>query len=185
ILDGDVTGIKGSVVTINGSGTKTKNYTHHMSVEAVTLLLGSEFYLGDGGRIFSDITNNDGTLYFNQSGKTAYNHIISGTGNVHQTGIGTTILTGKNAYTGETNIESGTLQLGNNGTTGSIDNKSKVTIGNNGILAFSRTDPTIFDNEIDGNGSVYHRGTGDLILTDNVKTGKPITVTTGKLQFGD
>ncbi|MDE1491234.1 autotransporter outer membrane beta-barrel domain-containing protein [Xenorhabdus bovienii] len=185
ILDGDVTGIKGSVVTIDGSGTKTKNYTHHMSVEAVTLLLGSEFYLGDGGRIFSDITNNDGTLYFNQSGKTAYNHIISGTGNVHQTGIGTTILTGKNAYTGETNIESGTLQLGNNGTTGSIDNKSKVTIGNNGILAFSRTDPTIFDNEIDGNGSVYHRGTGDLILTDNVKTGKPITVTTGKLQFGD
>ncbi|AOM41008.1 autotransporter outer membrane beta-barrel domain-containing protein [Xenorhabdus hominickii] len=185
ILDGDVTGIKDSVVTIDGSGTKTKNYTHHMSVEAVTLLSGSEFYLGDGGRIFSDITNNDGTLYFNQSGKTAYNHIISGTGNVHQAGIGTTILTGKNAYTGETNIESGTLQLGNNGTTGSIDNKSKVTIGNNGILAFSRTVPTIFDNEIDGNGSVYHRGTGDLILTDNVKTGKPITVTTGKLQFGD
>ncbi|WP_340614099.1 autotransporter outer membrane beta-barrel domain-containing protein [Xenorhabdus thailandensis] len=185
ILDGDVTGTKDSVVTIDGNGTKLKNYTHHMKVGKITLLKGSEFYLGDGGRISGDITN-DGTLHFNQAGKETYNHIISGIGNIHKIGIGTTILTAENTFIGETSVESGTLQLGDSGTTGSIDKTSKVTLGRNGILAFSHTDPiTDFAIDIDGNGSISQMGANALTLTGNIKTGKPITVKSGSLRFGD
>ncbi|CAM4003260.1 autotransporter outer membrane beta-barrel domain-containing protein [Xenorhabdus thuongxuanensis] len=185
ILDGDVTGTKDSVVTIDGNGTKLRNYTHHMKVDKITLLKGSEFYLGDGGRISGDITN-DGMLHFNQAGKETYNHIISGIGNIHKTGIGTTILTAANTFSGETSVESGTLQLGDSGTTGSIDKTSKVTLGRNGILAFSHTNPiTDFAIDIDGNGSISQMGANALTLTGNIKTGKPITVKSGSLRFGD
>ncbi|WP_053014335.1 MULTISPECIES: autotransporter outer membrane beta-barrel domain-containing protein [Xenorhabdus] len=90
-----------------------------------------------------------------------------------------------NTYIGETKIESGTLQLGDKGTAGSIDNTSKVTIGQSGVLAFDRTNPTLFAADIEGVGSLHQQGTGDLTLTGNVTTSKPITVTSGRLRFGD
>jgi outer membrane autotransporter protein len=186
----------GKKATLEGNATGTAviiekdsvvNYTHTMNVGKVSLLSGSKLHLADGnntqGTISSDI-DNGGDLYFNLSGNSTHNHIISGIGSVHQTGTGTTILTGENSYTGETSIESGTLQLGDNGATGSIDRTSKVTLGQKGILAFHRTIPTRFVPDIEGKGSIFQNG-ADLTLTGNVKTGKPISVTSGKLQFGD
>ncbi|WP_340610706.1 autotransporter outer membrane beta-barrel domain-containing protein [Xenorhabdus bharatensis] len=191
ILNGNVTKLKDSVVTIGNNGSTVENldftFTHNMNVGIVKILSGNTLRLGDGhntGSVSNDI-DNEGHLYFNPSDKSAYNHAIRGKGTVHQTGSGTTILTGSNIYTGETNIESGTLQLGHNGRTGSIDNTAKVIIGQKGILAFDRSDKVMFDRHIEGVGSLRQQGSGDLILTGNVATGKPITVTSGKLWFGD
>ncbi|OKP05696.1 autotransporter outer membrane beta-barrel domain-containing protein [Xenorhabdus eapokensis] len=190
-LKGNVSGSKNSVVTIGGKSATTGNldltYTHDMNIGTVNILSGSTLRLGDGhktGSVSSNI-DNEGNLYFNRNDKAPYNHIISGTGSVHQVGSGITILTNANTYTGETKIESGILQLGDKGTAGSIDNTSKVTIGQGGVLAFDRTAHTPFAADIEGVGSLHQQGTGDLTLTGNVTTGKPITVTSGKLQFGD
>ncbi|MBD1228058.1 autotransporter-associated beta strand repeat-containing protein, partial [Xenorhabdus griffiniae] len=190
-LEGNVSGAKNSIVTIGGKGVTTENldltYIHHMNIGKVSILSGSTLRLGDGhktGSVSSNI-DNQGNLYFNPSDKAIYDHIISGTGAVHQMGSSTTILTGANPYTGETKIESGTLQLGDKGTAGSIDKTSKVTIGQDGVLAFDRTNPTLFAVDIEGDGSLRQQGIGDLTLTGNVTTGKPITVTSGKLRFGD
>ncbi|WP_338805018.1 autotransporter outer membrane beta-barrel domain-containing protein [Xenorhabdus griffiniae] len=190
-LKGNVSGAKNSVVTIGAKGATTGNldltYTHDMNIGTVNILSGSTLRLGDGhntGSITSNV-DNAGSLYFNRNNKVTYNHIISGAGSVHQVGSGTTILTETNTYTGETKIESGTLQLGDKGTAGSIDNTSKVTIGQSGVLAFDRTNPILFAADIEGAGFLHQQGTGDLTLTGNVTTGKPITVTSGKLRFGD
>ncbi|PHM60122.1 autotransporter outer membrane beta-barrel domain-containing protein [Xenorhabdus ishibashii] len=190
-LKGNVSGTKNSVVTIGGKSATTGNldltYTHDMNIGTVNILSGSTLRLGDGhktGSVSSNI-DNEGNLYFNWNDKITYNHIISGAGSVHQVGSGITILTNANTYTGETKIESGILQLGDKGTAGSIDNTSKVTIGQGGVLAFDRTAHTLFAADIEGVGSLHQQGTGDLTLTGNVTTGKPITVTSGKLQFGD
>ncbi|MBE8595165.1 autotransporter outer membrane beta-barrel domain-containing protein [Xenorhabdus sp. BG5] len=190
-LKGNVSGAKNSVVTIGAKGATTGNldltYTHDMNIGTVNILSGSTLRLGDGhntGSITSNV-DNAGSLYFNRNNKVTYNHIISGAGSVHQVGSGTTILTEANTYTGETKIESGILQLGNKGLAGSLDNTSKVTIGQSGVLAFDRTNPTLFAADIEGAGFLHQQGTGDLTLTGNVTTGKPITVTSGKLRFGD
>ena len=49
-----------------------------------------------------------------------FSGVISGTGALVQAGSGTLILTGNNTYTGGTTISTGTLQIGNGGTTGNI-----------------------------------------------------------------
>ncbi|WP_340615041.1 autotransporter outer membrane beta-barrel domain-containing protein [Xenorhabdus thailandensis] len=190
-LKGNVSGAKNSVVTIGAKGATTGNldltYTHDMNIGTVNILSGSTLRLGDGhntGSITSNV-DNAGSLYFNRNNKVTYNHIISGAGSVHQVGSGTTILTEANTYTGETKIESGIFQLGNKGLAGSLDNTSKVTIGQSGVLAFDRTNPILFAADIEGAGFLHQQGTGDLTLTGNVTTGKPITVTSGKLRFGD
>jgi fibronectin-binding autotransporter adhesin len=78
-----------------------------------------------------------------------------------KTGTGTLILTKTNTYSGGTTISSGTLQIGNGGTTGSI-------IGNvidNGVLAFDRSGSVTLAGAISGTGSVTQIGTGTTILT--------------------
>ncbi|MCG3471379.1 autotransporter outer membrane beta-barrel domain-containing protein [Xenorhabdus bovienii] len=189
ILRGDVSGTKDSIVTIGSKDGMTKNlnlpFTHNMNAGTVRILSGNVLSLGDGhttGRVSSDI-NNAGSLHFNRSDKTTYHHIISGTGSVHQVGSGTTIFAEANTYTGETKVESGTLQLGDNGTTGSIDNTSKVTMGQKGILAFDHNNNMTFSNNISGAGGVEHVGKGTTILSgQNTYTGTT-HVKAGTLQF--
>ncbi|CBJ81699.1 putative Outer membrane autotransporter barrel [Xenorhabdus bovienii str. Jollieti] len=189
ILKGNVSGTKDSVVTIGSKDAMTKNlnlsFTHNMNAGAVRILSENALTLGDGhttGSIFSDI-NNEGRLNFNHSDKTTYSHIISGTGSVHQVGSGTTLLTGENTYTGETKIDSGTLQLGDNGTTGSIDKTSRVAIGQSGVLAFDHNNNITFSNNISGTGGVEHVGKGMTILSgQNTYVGKT-NIKSGTLQF--
>ncbi|CEE91887.1 putative Outer membrane autotransporter barrel [Xenorhabdus nematophila str. Anatoliense] len=189
ILKGNVSGTKDSVVTIGSKDGMTKNlnllFTHNMNAGVVRILSGNALSLGDGhtaGSITSDI-NNEGRLHFNQNDKTTYGHIISGTGSVHQVGSGTTLLTGANTYTGETKIDSGTLQLGDNGTTGSIDKTSRVTIGQSGVLAFDHNNNMTFSNNISGTGGVEHVGKGTTILSgQNTYVGKT-NIKAGTLQF--
>lgn len=168
ILKGNVSGSKGSVVTIGGKGATTENldliYTHDMNVDSVKVLSGSALRLGDGyktGSIASDI-DNAGSLYFNRSDKVTYSHIISGAGSVHQVGSGTTILTGINTYTGSTSVEGGTLvvngQLGTTASTfnvkqgGTVDGTgiigSTTTIENGGHLVGHQGNTLIFGNDL-------------------------------------
>jgi outer membrane autotransporter protein len=74
---------------------------------------------------------------------------------------GTLILTGTNSYTGGTLVASGVLQVGNGGTTGSIQGD----VVTNGVLAFNRSDAVTFGGTISGSGLVLQSGVGTLTLT--------------------
>jgi fibronectin-binding autotransporter adhesin len=95
---------------------------------------------------------------------------------------GTWLLTGTNTYTGPTNINAGTLILGNGGMTGSI---ASATVNDLGILGFNRSDTMTFGGIISQAGSVQQLGTGITVLTGaNTYTGGT-TISAGRLQLGN
>ncbi len=104
------------------------------------------------------------TLTSDGNRTTSFMGAISGNGSFVKGGNGTTILTGNNTYTGTTLIQSGTLQVGNGGTSGTLGTGAWI---NNGNLAFNRFDDLTLDKAISGTGSVTKLGSNTLTLTGN------------------
>ncbi|WP_077928456.1 autotransporter family protein [Wohlfahrtiimonas populi] len=136
-----------------------------------------------GGTISSvqDIQNS-GVINFNQSDSVLISSSIIGVGSINVNGgdRGVTILEQNNSYVGGTTIISGTLQLGNGGTTGLVIGD----ITNNGTLAFNRSDSLTFGNVISGSGSVHQIGSGELVLSGNNSYSGETFVSKGSLVAG-
>jgi autotransporter-associated beta strand protein len=107
--------------------------------------------------------------------------VISGTGSLAQLGAGTTILTGANTNTGGTTISAGTLQIGAGGATGSIVGN----VGDNGTLAFDRSDTMTFGGVVSGTGSLAQSGAGTTILAGANTYSGGTTISAGTLQIGN
>ncbi len=94
----------------------------------------------------------------------AYGGTITGNAALTKTGTGTLTLTGANTYTGATLISTGTLQIGNAGSTGTLGNLGLVT--NNASLIFNRSDTAYtVPNGINGTGTVGIQGGGKITFT--------------------
>jgi outer membrane autotransporter protein len=166
---------KSGAGTLSLSGDNT--YAGVTTISAGTLRLGIG---GSSGSVAGDIVNNS-ALQIVRSDVFTFGRVISGTGLLSQVG-GTTILTGNNTYTGGTFISTGTLQLGNGGTSGSIiGNVSISPVFGSGTLAINRSDAYTFNGEISGLGGLAQIGTGTTTLTAiNTYTGAT-TVNAGTL----
>lgn len=110
----------------------------------------------------NDIIANDG-LTFNGNGTGAFifGGVISGTNGIVKSGTSTLTLTGNNTFTGTTTLSGGSLQIGNNGTSGLISGD----IVNNAALVFNRTDSSTFNGTISGNGTTTI-ASGTLLVGD-------------------
>jgi fibronectin-binding autotransporter adhesin len=86
---------------------------------------------------------------------------LTGAARLDKTDLGTLILTAANSYSGGSRISSGVLQLGDGGTSGSIE--GDVSVG--GVLAFARADTAAFGGAISGDGVVRQIGAGTTVLT--------------------
>lgn len=179
-------------LALNGSGTMAltgaNSYTGTTAISAGTISIGS------GGTTGSLSTSsaivNNGTLAFNRSNTATQGtdftaSAITGTGALVQNGSGTVVLTSTNAYSGATRINSGTLQIGNGGNSGSLSTSSAIT--NNGTLAFNRLDDIIqgthFSANITGTGSIVKNGSGNLTIgVANSYTGGTV-INAGTLQI--
>jgi len=151
-----------SLVTVLGSGTLAIN-------------------LANNG-IFSNTVIDQGLVNSIASGTNTLSGAIIGGGGLTQSGLGTTILTGNNNYTGPTTITAGILQIGNGGTTGNLGSGPII---DNSVLVIDRSDLITIDNVISGSGGLNQSGSGTTVLTgSNTYTG-PTNVTLGTLQIGN
>lgn len=120
----------------------------YLVINAGTLQIGN----GGASGSFTGLIFNDATLAFNRSDALTHSGVINGSGAVVQAGVGTTTLTGNNAYSGGTTVSAGTLALSGNGKIGSgaavIASGATLQVQNPGTL------PYTFNNALSGAGTL-------------------------------
>ena len=160
--------------------TASNTYTGPTTISAGTLEIGNGGSIGGS----SGVANN-GVLEFNlSSGTTTVTGVISGSGSLTQNNSSVVVLTGSDTYTGLTTIGSGTLQIGNGGNTGSINNTSGIT--GNGTLAYDLSTPTTLAVSVTGGLSLMQAGSGVLTITSSeTYTGSTIIASGATLQLGN
>jgi fibronectin-binding autotransporter adhesin len=165
-----------------GSGTLVLNgnnsYSGGTTISAGTLQIGNG---GTTGSIIGNVIDN-AALVFDRRDTVTFGGIVSGAGKLVQLGTGNVILAGNNNYTGGTQINAGTLQIGNGGTGGSIDGN----VTDNATFAFDRSDSVTFGGVISGTGALVQMGSGTLTLTgDNSYGGGTAINARATLQLGN
>ncbi len=151
----------------NTSGSLAVN-SGTLDLNGTTQAVGN--FSGTGGTIINNSTGTNVTLTIGSGNGTGGNYqgVIAdhttGTGTVAltKTGSGTITLSGANTYSGPTTISAGTLQIGNNGTTGILGSGA---VTNNATLDFNRTNFYTVSQAIGGTGKVVQDGTGTLVLS--------------------
>ncbi|MGA8655972.1 MAG: autotransporter-associated beta strand repeat-containing protein, partial [Chthoniobacterales bacterium] len=117
----------------------------------------------------------------NDNTSTTFAGIISGDGGLTKVGSGTLILTGENTFSGGARIlGGGILQLGNDGTGGSID----VNVDDGGTFSFDHSNTVTFPGVISGLGGLAQIGTGTTIVTANNDFSGGTTIEDGTLVVG-
>ncbi len=167
-----------------GSGTLTLNNAE--SYTGGTIVSTGTLQLGDGvtnnGSVAGNITD-DATLTFANPNPQIYANVISGTGAVNVNGPGNLTLTNANMYSGVTNVNAGTLQLGD----GVVNNGSVAgNIVDNTAVVFANPNNETYAGAISGPGSVTAAGMGTLEFTGaNTYYGNTNVNPTATLQLGD
>ena len=96
-----------SILTGDNSG-----FSGVTTISAGVLQVGNG---GTGGNLGSSSVVNNASLVVNRSDTVTLGGSISGTGTVTQAGVGMTVLSGSNSYTGKTTVSAGTLEFANPG----------------------------------------------------------------------
>ena len=126
------------------------------------------------------------TLAFDRSDSIVFGNVVSGAGGLTQLGTGTLRLSVINTYAGPTTISAGTLQLGNNDTTGGIAAASNIGIASAGTLNFDWSNNRTVANLISGTGNLKQSGASVLTLTGaNTFSGTTTIAALGTIQLGD
>jgi len=117
----------------NGTGTSNRIINSSENTSTFTVNIAND----------ADTNLFNGTLGGSAANDNNYNFVKSG--------LGKLILAGDCTYTGSTTINSGTLQIGNGGASGTL---SPANITNNGLLRFDRSGTLTASNNISGTGSL-------------------------------
>jgi autotransporter-associated beta strand protein len=166
IADGDFSGvISGSSSIIKDTGgsfflTGNHTFSGDSQLNGGTLRIGNG---GTTGALGTATISGAGTLVFDRSDALTWTGNRTGGGSLVTNGANTLILTGNHTHTGVTTIVGGILQIGDGGTSGSL-NGGPIT--NSGTLRFNRSDFSTCDASISG-GSLSKLGAGTLLLSGN------------------
>ena len=138
--------------------------------------------LSGGGPLGGNITLGSGFLVVGDATDSTYGGVISGTyyRTVQKVGTGKLTLTGANTYTGITDVTSGTLQLGDGTTNGSVNGD----IDDDASLIFNTAGIQTYSNRFGGSGAVTKTGPGKLILTGLNSPVSSMTINAGTLAMG-
>ncbi|WP_445657613.1 autotransporter domain-containing protein [Achromobacter sp. NCFB-sbj8-Ac1-l] len=174
----NIGGYTGAVDYLSLSARKSANDMQYLATYGLNWVARSNlahgtFTLADAGNHFTI-----GTVLTDQSANAA-------TGwngrSLTKAGAGTLVLTGNNTYSGGTHIASGTLQVGDGGSSGAIAGD----VVTQGTLAFNRGDTFTFSGNISGNGAVRQMGAGTTILAGTNRYTGGTTIDSGILRAGN
>ena len=177
-----VMGTSGSVATSSGvdltaSGANFDVSSGNQTIQNLNGVTGSTVHLG-GSNLTAEISAN---IVFN--GIIDDGGISGGSGgSFTKTGTQTLLFTEDNTYTGATTISTGTLELGNGGTTGSV---ASTNIIDNDTLLINRSNVFTYNGNISGTGSLVQLGTGTTLLNGISSYTGNTFVEAGKLLIGD
>ncbi len=172
--------------TLEQRGTGTATFAGPVDVGVLSVAAGSRAALASSATVGTlagaGEVRLDGASILTVDGSGVFDGSLTGTGSLLKTGSGTFVLAGTSTLATRIEIATGTLQVGNGGTSGDAGTASIV---NNGTLAVNRADTVVLANAISGTGAVTQSGAGRTVLTgDNTYLGRT-TVAAGILQVGD
>ncbi|MGX5710900.1 autotransporter domain-containing protein [Brucella lupini] len=201
--DGELTVANGGVLSVGGTGLLELGYDDVRLAAGVlrigdTGLAGSVtaqeiHFIKSNSQIIADFTDNS-----------VLGAMITGTGSVKKSGVGTLILGGANTYSGTTNIDDGIVRAGSVNTLstnsahvvfgsgvldlndfnqgiGSLAGSGTVGLGSATLTTGADNSDTSFSGLIQGTGQLIKTGTGTFTLTgNNIHTGGT-TISAGTL----
>ncbi|MCX6896836.1 MAG: autotransporter-associated beta strand repeat-containing protein, partial [Verrucomicrobia bacterium] len=145
----------------------TNDYSGNTVITAGSVQIGNG---GTSGSIVGNVTNN-ATLIFNRANNYTFGGIITGTGNLTNSGTGVLTLSAANGYSGATTVSAGTLKAATSAAlgTGNVFVDATGTLAMTGTLALS--------GNLTNNG-----GTISIGLTSNPASGNDQVTVAGSLQ---
>jgi autotransporter-associated beta strand protein len=181
---GVIEGTNGKL-TKQGSGTLTLSGAN--SFDGVLTISAGTVSVGAGstvGTIATQSVVNSGTLMFNRSDAITYAGVVSGTGALQKSGLGTLTLSNANTYSGNTTINAlgGNITISGTGSLGTVTAGSAVYPGNIAItdsgstLTFGSSTTQEFSGIVSGAGSLTKSGNGTLTLSGANTYGGATTV---------
>jgi fibronectin-binding autotransporter adhesin len=151
---GGLTKQGGGTLTLNGGNT----FTGNLSIGGGTLTIGGAGQLGSG--TYAGNITNAATFNYASSAAQTLSGIISGSGTLQQSGLGTLTLTGVNTYSGGTSLNGGILNLANVQALGATGNTLTYNAGATNQLstdtAFGGANPVY---KVNVTGSSSYNGT--------------------------
>ena len=153
--------------TIENSHDDSGNTVYYKKYVNATLEVG-----GSGSLTSSAITNN-GNLIFNSDTNFTHNAVISGAGAVIHNGSNTTTLSGTNTYTGQTNVNAGTLAVTVNDALGT--NAAGTVIASGATLDLQNVTYSTTE-AITNNGGTLSTSTGTSAYAGTMTLGADSTI---------
>jgi autotransporter-associated beta strand protein len=161
-----------------GSGVVVVRYPGSPIATGGTIIAGSGTTAGYTLHAFA---SGSGNLVFNAPAGSTFSGNLSGTGGFTWSTPAKLTLTGSNTYAGGTVVTSGTVQVGDGGSSGSLGT-GRVSL-NGATLIYDRAGTFTEPYEISGTSSsaVIKRGSGTLVLSGTSGYAGPTTVEAGGL----
>jgi len=144
------TGTASTVVNLSGNPLRlVRNGAVTPAITLTGITSGYRYNIANAITLADDVminANNSGTFIFAGA--------IGGSGGLTRSGLySTLVLAGDNSYSGTTTISAGTLQIGNDGATGTLGS-GPVSIASGATLRIDRTGTLEIANDIRGSGSI-------------------------------
>ena len=118
-----------------------------------------------------------------QSNTNIISGTVSGAGALNKSGTGTLVLTSENSFSGGTQVNAGTLQIGNGGEAGSVAG-AVALVGTDSKVVIDRSNAVSVDGIISGAGGFVQQGSGTTTLTGLNTYAGGTDITDGTLRVG-